>query len=97
MLGARTEVVLPLGSGRVNLESALASLGSRPRLLALDLSLEELRRNDGSWRVCGNAEALPLATRSADLIVSKHIFEHFPVLRRACGSCIASSRRGAGS
>jgi SAM-dependent methyltransferase len=84
-LGSKAGVVVHLGAGRVNLEpifggSSETALGSviRPRLLTLDLSLKELQQNTGTLKVCGNAEALPFATRSVDLIVAQHVFEHFP-------------------
>lgn len=103
-LGARAEVALHLGAGSVNLESFVTSLASRPRLLTLDLSLEALRENTGSRRVCGDAEALPLPSRSVDLIVAEHVFEHFPrpeVCLREChrvlkegGRLVASGPNG---
>lgn len=87
-LGGTAKVVLHLGAGRVDLEDVLPRSPFRPRLLTLDLSLEALRKNTAPWRVCGDAEALPLPSGSVDLIVSEHVFEHFPrpgaCLRECC-------------
>ncbi len=78
VFSASAQLVLHLGAGRVDLERHLPQGAVRPRLLALDLSREALQQNPGSLKVCGDAEALPLPSASVDLIVSEHVFEHFP-------------------
>lgn len=72
------EIVLHLGAGDVHLEGQLAGWNSGSRMLALDKSLEALRRNPSELRVAGDAESLPLPSGSVDLVVSQHVFEHFP-------------------
>lgn len=77
-LGAEADTVLHLGAGPVDLESVVPSLAQRPRLVTLDLSPEALHKNSASRRICGNAEALPLASCSIDLILAEQVFEHLP-------------------
>ncbi len=77
-LSSGAEVVVHLGSGRVDLEPVLGKGHLPRRVLALDLSLEALRQNTSTLKVCGDAEALPLGSGSVDLIVAQHVFEHFP-------------------
>ena len=76
--GLVSSTVLHVGAGRVDLEPLVCSDGRARRVLALDLSFEDLRDNAGSLKICGDAEALPLASKSVDLIVAEHVFEHFP-------------------
>ncbi len=75
-LSARADLVLHLGSGRVDLATNLRSRSPKLRLLNLDRSHQWLWENPGRLKVCGDAEALPLPSRCVDLIVSEHVFEH---------------------
>jgi SAM-dependent methyltransferase len=69
--------VMHLGSGPVDLEPWLPQGPARPQLLALDVSLRALTSNSGEFRICADAERLPLPSASVDLIVAEHVFEHF--------------------
>lgn len=75
-LSARADVVLHLGSGRVDLATNLKSRSPKLRLLNLDRSHRWLWENPGRLKICGDAEALPLPSHCVDLIVSEHVFEH---------------------
>lgn len=77
-LSADSETALHLGAGGVYLEPQLARGSANSRMIALDRNLEGLRRNGSPLRLAGDAESLPLPSSSVDLIVSEHVFEHFP-------------------
>lgn len=69
--------VLDLGSGTGKGSAALRKLYPQAQVIALDVALPMLQaaKRHGSWlrpltRVCGDAEALPLAAASVDLIHS---------------------------
>jgi ubiquinone/menaquinone biosynthesis C-methylase UbiE len=86
--------VLHLGSGPVDLEPWLAEGSAKPQLLALDVSLHALTRNSGKFRICADAERLPLPTASVDLIVAEHVFEHFPRPEACLRECFRVLQRG---
>lgn len=73
--------VLELGAGGGFLLQALQRLGYR-RLIGLDLArtaLEPLRqRVRGAFAVCGDAERLPFADGSLDIVLSSDLVEHLP-------------------
>ncbi len=94
LLSRNTQLVVHLGAGTVDLEPHLESGSVKPRLLNLDLSLEDLRENPGNLRVCGNAEALPLSSSSVDLICAEHVFEHFPQPLLCLQECFRVLRSG---
>lgn len=75
---ADTQALLHLGAGDVDLEPLLNGNLPKPRLFALDMSQASLCANQSRLRVCGDAGILPLPSDSIDLIVSEHVFEHFP-------------------
>lgn len=73
--------VLELGAGGGFLLQALARLGYH-RLIGLDLArtaLEPLQqRVRGTFAVCGDAEHLPFADGSLDIVLSSDLVEHLP-------------------
>src|SRR5512142_593054 len=87
---------LEVGSGEGgNLANLAAARGSRPRLtVGLDLFLEKVRfgrQRLPSQFVCGNALALPFASRSFDVVLARDLLHHVEdrtaalrELRRVC-------------
>lgn len=92
--GVISSTVLHVGAGRVDLEPLVCSDGRTRRVLALDLSFEDLRENSGSLKICGDAEALPVAPKSVDLIVAEHVFEHFPRPLKCLNECFRVLKDG---
>jgi SAM-dependent methyltransferase len=86
--------VLHLGSGPVDLEPWLPQGPAKPQLLALDVSLHALTSNSGKFRICADAECLPLPTASVDLVVAEHVFEHFPRPEACLHECFRVLQRG---
>ncbi len=73
----RPEVVLDVGAGTGDATRALSHYYGKSRVIALDFALPMLRqvRKRGRWFkrppcICGDAEQLPLAGRSVDMIFS---------------------------
>jgi ubiquinone/menaquinone biosynthesis C-methylase UbiE len=89
------KVVLHLGAGRIDLEASLRSRSFASQMITLDKSLEDLRSNASTVRVCGDAESLPLPSNSVDLIVAEHVFEHFPRPLVCLRECFRLLRPGA--
>src|SRR6516225_10257899 len=86
--------VLHLGSGPVDLEPWLPGGSANPQLLALDASLAALTSNSGKFRICADAECLPLPSVSVDLIVAEHVFEHFARPEACLRECFRVLKRG---
>lgn len=86
-LSANDQVVLHLGSGRKDLEPLLEKDSDSLLLLNLDIGYDDLSKNPGRFKVCGNAEVLPLPPKSVDLICSERVFEHFPQPERVLKEC----------
>jgi SAM-dependent methyltransferase len=93
-LSSGCERVLHLGSGRVDLEPWLPQGPAKPQLVALDVSLHALTSNSGKFRICADAECLPLPTSSVELIVAEHVFEHFRKPQACLRECFRVLQRG---
>lgn len=85
------EVVLDIGAGTGHSTQGLARHYRKARLIALDLSpgmLRQTRRRSPWWRawqlVCGDAECLPLADASCDLIFSNLTLQWCQNLAASC-------------
>jgi len=85
------EVVLDIGAGTGHSTQGLARHYRKARLIALDLSpamLRQVRRRSPWWRgwqlVCGDAECLPLADASCDLIFSNLTLQWCQNLAASC-------------
>ena len=91
---ASTQVVVHLGAGSVDLEPYLDRSLSKPRLFALDKSQAGLYVNQSKLKLCGDAESLPLCSGTVDLIVSEHVFEHFPRPLDCLRECFRVLREG---
>jgi predicted SAM-dependent methyltransferase len=91
-LSENGRVLLHLGSGPKDLGATCGV--DRPRLINLDIGLEELRKNPGSLRVCANAEALPLPSDSVDAVCAEHVFEHIARPQRVLGECFRVLKQG---
>lgn len=85
-------VILDVGCGSGNGMRRLRRRYPRARVLGLDLALEMLRVARRGWRwlraresyLCGDAESLPLATASVDLVFSSMVLQWCPSLEAAC-------------
>jgi SAM-dependent methyltransferase len=91
-LASSSHLVLHLGSGPKDLGAYGGT--DRPKLINLDIGLEELRNNPAGLRVCANAEALPLPSDSVDAVCSEHVFEHFARPERVLGECFRVLKGG---
>ena len=87
-------LVLHLGSGPKDLSPFPGGNGKRPGLINLDLGLRDLKMNPGAWRVCANAEKLPLPENQFDAICSEHVFEHFAAPRQVLAECFRILKPG---
>ncbi|MDN3516200.1 malonyl-ACP O-methyltransferase BioC [Aquisalimonas lutea] len=95
------ERVVDVGAGTGTLTAALRQRYRKARVMALDLSPAMLRRarEHGSWLrplpvVCGDAQALPLADRSVDLLFSNTAFQWCDDLDRLFEECQRVLRPG---
>lgn len=79
--------LLHLGAGAKDLSSSINISQIAASVVNLDLSLEEIRKNPGKLRVCADAQDLPLASGSVDLICAEHVFEHFSHPTRVLEEC----------
>lgn len=90
--------VLHLGAGRGTIGRTWRLFGEpgerRGLLIALDLDRDELRHNASRHRVHANAEALPLAPATVDVIVCEYVFEHLIAPARVLAECHRVLRRG---
>jgi SAM-dependent methyltransferase len=88
------QVLLHLGSGRKDLGPYPELVSRRLQVLNLDIGHQDLQKNPGRLKVCGDAEALPLRSSSVDLICSEHVFEHFPRPQRVLEECWRVMKEG---
>lgn len=85
-------IILDVGCGTGNGLRRLRRRYPRARILGLDLALEMLHVARRGWRrlwaresyLCGDAESLPLATASVDLVFSSMVLQWCPSLDAAC-------------
>lgn len=94
-------MALDLGAGTGYAIEGLQKRFRKTRILALDFALAMLRQaqHRGSWRnrprcVCADAEALPLADASVDLVYSNATFQWCNDLQRAFTECLRVLRPG---
>jgi SAM-dependent methyltransferase len=86
--------LLHLGAGPVDLSSSIGVSHIGLKVLNLDLGFQEIRKNPGRFRICADAQDLPLASGSMDLICAEHLFEHLPHPDRVLKECFRILKGG---
>jgi len=73
-----SQIVIDIGGGKSCPFAKLVNAASNARIVAVDISGEELRQNrEVGLRVVGNLMGeIPLASEAADIIVSRSVLEH---------------------
>jgi SAM-dependent methyltransferase len=78
LAGDRPQDVLDLGCGNGGYEDTLAAQGHQGRRVALDLSGGMLTNVTGAARLQADAQAVPVAAGSFDVVLAPHMLYHVP-------------------
>ena len=70
VIAPNAEVILDLGAGTGLLSKQVTQRFPQAKILALDFAQESLKHNPATHKICANAQHLPLADNSVDIITS---------------------------
>lgn len=81
------QVVLDLGAGTGLLSEQLSQRFANTQLICLDFAQASLKNNPSEYKLCANAQQLPLADNSVDLITSSLMMQWCDDLAQLFSEC----------
>ncbi|SMM99912.1 Biotin synthesis protein BioC [uncultured Candidatus Thioglobus sp.] len=87
VIAGSSETVLDLGAGTGFLSQSLIKRFSKSQLICLDFAQESLKTNPSINKLCADANHLPLADNSVDMIVSSLMMQWCPELGQLFSEC----------
>ena len=82
IITSNSAVILDLGSGTGLLSQNLQKRFPESQLVCLDFAQNSLKNNQAEYKICANANHLPLANNSIDIIISSLMMQWCPDLNQ---------------
>jgi len=82
VITSSSEVILDLGSGTGLLSNNLKKRFPNSQIICLDFAQNSLKNNQSKHKICANANHLPLADSSVDIVISSLMMQWCPDLNR---------------
>mgnify|MGYP001566229188 CR=1 FL=1 len=82
VISASSNVILDLGAGTGLLSEQLLQRFSDSKIIALDFAQNSLKNNKANHKICANANHLPLADNSVDIVISSLMMQWCPDLKQ---------------
>ncbi len=87
VISNNTSVILDLGAGTGLLSKSLLQRFPDSKLICLDFAQESLKNNPSTYKICADANYLPLVNDSIDIIVSNLMMQWCPNLKQLFTEC----------
>ncbi len=87
VISSGADVVLDLGAGTGLLSQCLLQRFPDSKLICLDFAQESLKNNPSKNKLCADADHLPLADGSVDIVVSNLMMQWCPDLNQLFAEC----------
>ncbi len=82
VITTHSNVILDLGAGTGLLSSNLKKRFPSSKIIALDFAQNSLKNNQSANKICANANHLPLADNSVDIVISSLMMQWCPNLKQ---------------
>ncbi|BAS67391.1 malonyl-ACP O-methyltransferase BioC [Bathymodiolus septemdierum thioautotrophic gill symbiont] len=87
VISSNTDVILDLGAGTGLLSQSLLQRFPNSKIICLDFAQESLKNNPSAYKLCADANHLPLADNSVNVIVSNLMMQWCPNLNQLFIEC----------
>ena len=87
VISSHADVVLDLGAGTGLLSQSLLQRFPNSKIICLDFAQESLKNNPSACKLCADANHLPLADNSVNMIVSNLMMQWCPNLNQLFNEC----------
>jgi malonyl-CoA O-methyltransferase len=82
VISSGSNVILDLGAGTGLLSDRLSERFPKSKIIALDFAQNSLKNNQTTSKICANANHLPLADNSVDIVISSLMMQWCPDLNQ---------------
>ena len=87
VIKANTNTIVDLGAGTGFLRQKLAKRYPQSQIICIDFARQLLKQNKAKYKICANANQLPLIDSSVDIIASNLMLQWCPQLDRVFEEC----------
>ncbi|WXT99540.1 MAG: Malonyl-[acyl-carrier protein] O-methyltransferase [Catillopecten margaritatus gill symbiont] len=87
VISSNAKVILDLGAGTGLLSQNLLNRFENSQLICLDFAQESLKNNPATHKLCADANHLPLADNSVDIVISNLMMQWCPNLKHLFAEC----------